>query len=203
MVKKQAAGSSNIIFPSAMSAASSASSSSEVFVVREPLATLSKPLAMSLSAPLVATDILRAKFDAAFWLRVESIVRAGKSVTRREAHPLCRLRAEFKTRANILKCFIAAAEVTEVHDTRNNETHWLCVLSHDTGRWWLSKTVAETIIAHQKRVQPTYAIARTSCKFRLGAEGRVFKYVFWRGFKEPTVEYLDDLNVSLTSVVCN
>lgn len=146
------------------------------------------------SAPTIL-DILKEKslLCTRFWSSVLHVITKGEARPDESNNPAKVLLKKFKTRSRIAKAFIESARINLVLDTKKNETYWLCVLAYDT-EWWLSKTVAQTIIAHQDN-PPLYTILRKSCMLKDGGGSPVYRYVFWNGFKDPTKEPVETLEV--------
>ena len=147
------------------------------------------------SSAFTILDIIKEKslLCTRFWSSVLYVITKGEAKPDETSSPAKVLLKKFKTRNRIAKAFIESARINVVLDTKKNETCWLCVLAYDT-EWWLSKTVAQTIIAHQDS-PPLYTIRRKSCMMKDGGGSPVYRYVFWNGFKEPTKEPVKTLEV--------
>lgn len=76
------------------------------------------------------------------------------------------------------------SKIVHVYDTEKEESIWI-VKTVDGKRQKISKRVIEK----KKLVTPetTWTFGKMSCKFRYGV-GKEKRYVFWKGFKDPSIE---------------
>jgi hypothetical protein len=78
-------------------------------------------------------------------------------------------------------------KITHVYDTRDKEKVWFVKMDDGT-----KQTLTKQIIFKKKLLtkETTWSYLRVGCKCRLSV-GFEFRYVFWKGFTEPTKEPLN------------
>ena len=78
-------------------------------------------------------------------------------------------------------------KVFHVYGTKNREKNWDVLTS--TGRTFMP---LRYILKHKLIDEnTTYDVLRVSCRCR--HNGKIFRYVWWKGFKKPTKEPLTNL----------
>jgi hypothetical protein len=78
-----------------------------------------------------------------------------------------------------------AKKISHVYDTKNNETVWRVKLVNGDIRY-----IKHSTIKRQKliTVDTTWEPIRVGCVVKFGKHGKPFRYVYWRGFADPTRE---------------
>jgi hypothetical protein len=85
----------------------------------------------------------------------------------------------------IINTMPKAKKIEHVYNTQDNETLWVVRLVDGSSRY-----IKHSTIKRQKLItsDTTWEPIRVGCVVKFGEHGKPFRYVYWRGFADPTQE---------------